>query len=129
MDGHAFVKFCSDPGEGANVVWFIDADGEVVGHAPFKFRLVPFTMNEQGRGNAGIAELRGFFECAQAKAPGTFLQYDASHVDGSVAIGVVFDDCEDFYVRRKVAADALYVPARAAEINFDPGGAWRQIGV
>ena len=127
MNRHLFAQLRRDFGEGADIVRFVEANRQVVGHAPFEFGFLPFAEQQQRGGDAAVAQRHGFFERAQAEPPGAFLDGNAGHVQRAVAVRLVFNDGEQLHGGWQIAADELQVAAQPAEINLHPRRSQRKI--
>ena len=112
MHRHAFAGGGGGAGEFADGVRFIDADGQVMLHAPRQFGFLPFAQQQQRRGDAGVAERHRLFQRAEAEAPRAFFERDARHVERAVAVGLVLHDGQQLHVARQVAADELQIAAQ-----------------
>ena len=120
MHRHAFAGGGGDVGELADGVRFVDADGQVMLHAPRQFGFLPFAQQQQRRGDARVAERHRFFQRAQAEAPRAFFERDARHVERAVSVGLVLHDGQQLHMARQVAADELQIAPQPREVNLDP---------
>ena len=126
MHRHTFVGGRGGAGEFADGMRFIDADGQIVFHAPRQFGFLPFAQQQQRRGDAGVAERHRFFQGAEAKPPGAFFERDARHVERAMSVGLVLGDGQQLHVVRQIAADELQIAAQPGEVNFNPSRAqWK----
>ena len=118
-----------DAGEFADGVRFVDADGQIMLHAPGQFGFLPFPSSSKGAVMPASRKCHGFFQCAEAEATRAFFEGDPRHVERAVAIGFVLDHGKESHVLRgrsrritrncAAAGPGQSRPRRAAAESFE----------
>ena len=120
MHPRAFARGGGGVGQLADGVRLVHADRQIMFHAPRQFRFLAFAQQQQGRGDARVAQRHGLFQRAQAQAASPFFQRDPHHVHRPVPVGFVLDHGEQTDRRGKFLADELQIAPQPAQVNLDP---------